>query len=385
MPLQIAGLATAVPRHRFSTDDTTTIAESFSLGDDRQRRMLPVLARRTMVDTRHSVILDTPEGTLRDRQTFYPQVVETPEGRAVDPPTTADRMRAYAVASAELALPAARDALQESGVAPERVTHLVTVSCTGFASPGTDIALIRELGLPANVQRTNVGFMGCHAALNGLRVARAIAEADPAACVLVSATELCSLHFQYTEEVEQLVANSLFADGSAAIVGFGSESDLAKEGGSRGGLVVRDNAAEILPATEDLMTWQIGDEGFLMTLSPELPGRIQATIRPMLEGWLGKHGIASGDVTAWAVHPGGPRILGAFAEAMHLEEGDLRHSYGVLKEYGNMSSPTVLFVLDRWRREFAERNTSGPVVALGFGPGLAIEAMLLEAGPSAAV
>jgi predicted naringenin-chalcone synthase len=210
--------------------------------------------------------------------------------------------------------------------------------------------------------------MGCHGALNGLRVARAFLDADPSACVLLCALELCSLHHQYGWDVGTIVANALFADGAAAVVAVASGN--TRPGRFRllaSGSVVADDS-------EDAMTWRIGDHGFRMTLSPQIPELIGLHLRPWLEGWLAHHGLDFAAIGSWAVHPGGPRILSAVGEAIGLDSADLETSQRVLADHGNMSSPTILFILDRIRRSGAGR----PCLALAFGPGLAVEAALLE-------
>ena len=234
--------------------------------------------------------------------------------------------------------------------------------------PSFDIALIKQLGLSADVARTHVGFMGCHGALNGLRVANAFLNADRSACVLLCAVELCSLHHQYGWDSDRIVANALFADGAGALIGVtGEASAVAK------GYRVVASGSTLIEDSEDAMSWRIGDHGYEMTLSPRVPEIIGRHLRPWLEGWLDKHGLTIATVGSWAVHPGGPRILSAFGEATGLHRGAVEHSSAVLAEYGNMSSPTILFILDRLRQAKAAR----PLVALAFGPGLAVEASLL--------
>lgn len=266
-----------------------------------------------------------------------------------------------------LAVSAARESLRDADVLPERVTHLITVSCSGFNAPGFDIALFKQLGLAPEVARTHVGFMGCHGLLNGLRVARAFLAADPRACVLVCAVEMCSLHHQYGWNADRIVANALFADGAAALVAISGQSS------SNSLYHVVASGSRLLDDCEDAMTWRIADHGFEMTLSPRVPELISRTIRPFLESWLAGQGTDLAAVGSWAVHPGGPRILAAFGEATGLDRALLEPSYQVLAEYGNMSSPTVLFILERLRLSGAPR----PCVALAFGPGLAVEAALL--------
>jgi len=204
--------------------------------------------------------------------------------------------------------------------------------------------------------------MGCHGAFNALRVAKAMIEADASARVLLCAVEICSIHYDYGGRPERLVANALFSDGAGALV--------ATAGDAPWRLVAQGSC--IFPSTEDLMTWGIGDHGFAMGLSPAVPGAITANLRPWLETWLAESGVALDAVASWAVHPGGPRILDAVAAALDLGPHALSDARHVLRRYGNMSSPTVMFVLDRLRKRDAPR----PCVALGFGPGLTAEAAL---------
>lgn len=327
--------------------------------------MLRVLYRKSGVRTRHSVAVRGDGGTLLERVPYFP-LPEGPEDRG---PTTAQRMTWYEQEAPALALQAVRRALADAGEDPGDITHMVTVSCTGFFSPGVDAALIEELGIQPSVERTHVGFMGCHGALNGLRAAAAYG-ADPDARVLLVAVELCSLHFAYGWDPEMLVANTLFADGAAALVGRGSGEG---KGAGPAPWRVASSASFHMPDSEEAMTWRIGDHGFRMTLSPQVPDAIREHLGPWLEGWLGEHDLAVDDVASWAVHPGGPRILDAVEDVVALERGGLAVPREVLKTHGNMSSPTVLFILDRLRAADAPR----PCVALAFGPGLAVEGALI--------
>ena len=275
-------------------------------------------------------------------------------------------MQRYAEEALPLAGAAAEQALDNAALPPAAVTHLVTVSCTGFFAPGLDIGLIKRLGLPPTVGRLHVGFMGCHGTLNALRAAQAWVDADPAAVVLVCAVELCSLHFQYGCDPDKLVANALFADGAAALVG------RSATGGDEAWRVVA-AGSYLMPDAEDGMTWRIGNHGFQMTLSPRVPDLIGAHLRPWLEAWLASLGRRLEDLNSWAVHPGGPRILTSVAKALGLPEAALATSAEILAECGNMSSPTVLFILQRLQQQGARR----PCLALGFGPGLVAEAALV--------
>ncbi len=225
---------------------------------------------------------------------------------------------------------------------------------------------MESLGLNRGVSRTHIGFMGCHGALNGLRVAAALSSSAPAGRVLLCCVELCSLHHQYAAAPQQVVANALFSDGAAAIVGA---AGYAENSSWR----VVDHFSLLLPETAELMAWRIGDNGFDMRLSPHVPGVIRDMLRPWLCEQLSRHALTIADVRAWAIHPGGPRILTACAESLGLDQDCLAPSQQVLADYGNMSSPTVLFILEQLRT----RGDALPCVVLAFGPGLAIEAALI--------
>ncbi len=367
MSLVILGIGTAVPSRSIRQQDAAELAKTFCCQTDEQARQLVVLYRHARVDSRSSVLLEESNGSGPQQSFFPPANGENPMG-----PTTRQRMLRYAQEAAPLALAAAGKALAESRVTPRRIGQLITVSCTGFAAPGIDVALIKRLGLANTVGRTHIGFMGCHAALNGLRVASAMVKADPKVRVLLCAVELCSLHFYCGWDPEKVVANALFADGAAALV-VGPESRPPTQRVDPSLWKVRATDSCIFPDSEEAIGWRIGDHGFEMTLSPRVPALIGAHLRPWAEEWLGQHGLTLRKIGSWAIHPGGPRILSSAAQALGISEEGTAASRQVLAEFGNMSSPTLLFILDSLRRSQAPR----PCVALGFGPGLAVEAALL--------
>lgn len=318
-------------------------------------RALDALYRRAGVATRH-VVLDPNDGSpLRGAADDSTRV-----------PTTADRMLAFERLAPPLAIEAATAALADAHVDPTSITHVVTVSCTGAAAPGIEFALIGALGLPRSVARTHVGFMGCSAALSALRVARAFCDTDPAAVVLVCCVELCSLHFHYGDDADRLVANALFSDGAAAVVGSASPR--------AGAWTLRDNASTVIPATADAMSWTIRDRGFEMSLSARVPDVIERELAEFVATWLSRHGLDLDAVRSFAIHPGGPRILDAVERALLRNADATATSRDVLTQFGNMSSPTVLFILERLRASRAPT----PCVALAFGPGLVVEAALFD-------
>ena len=336
MPLSVIGLGTAVPQGRLSQAEALALAPQMATASPRQQRLLERIYQRSGVNYRHCI---------------PPSVSPNP--------STAERMRRYQPAALDLAQRASRLALDDAGIEASAITHLITVSCTGFGAPGFDLALIASLPLSMDVARTHVGFMGCHGA-----------------CVLLCAVELCSLHLQAGWNPDHIVANALFADGAGAVVAVGCEVSREHGGGStskRSGLQLITSASTVLPGSEELMGWTIGDHGFSMVLSSQVPSRIAAHLRPWLDHWLAGQGLTLPELETWAVHPGGPRILRAVLESAALQAAQIDLSTEVLSQFGNMSSATILFILERLRT----RAGSGPCLALGFGPGLTVEAALL--------
>ena len=367
MSLAILGIGTALPPFSMTQEQAAELARLVNMPADSQAAVLRALYRRAGVKMRYTAV---PHETVLEWNRAAAELVASPGGVTehvvTRGATTFERMQIYAREAPKLAVLAAREALQRAEVSTADVTHLVTVSCTGFDAPGVDIQLIQQLGLRPTVQRTNVGFMGCHGALNGLRVARGLAQADAPAVVLVSATELCSLHYFLPWQPNRFVGNAIFGDGSAALIGATSSPDAEWH--------VAANGACLIPDSTDAMSWTVGDYGFEMELSPRIPDLIREHLRPWLEQWLSENGVSFGDVGSWGIHPGGPRILRAVEEGLGIDPQATAISREVLAECGNMSSPTVLFILDRLRRADAPR----PCVLLGFGPGLAAEATLLR-------
>jgi predicted naringenin-chalcone synthase len=363
MGFSVTGVGTAVPEHSISQSDAAEAWVSLTGVEGKKARTVKALYRRSGISKRHSTLLKSAgTGVGANQDLFEPIRFEGDPG-----PSTRARMERFEAEAPGLAKEAALAALEDAGLGAEEVTHLVTVSCTGFFAPGLDTAFVDLLGLPSTVERTHVGFMGCHGSLNGLRVASALGGADPGARVLVSSVELCTLHMAYDWDPDTLVANSLFGDGSGAAVGIGGESSSL-----RGSWYLAANGTCRLPDSADAMSWRIGNHGFRMTLSASVPDIIESHLREWMEDWLEEHGLGLTDVATWAVHPGGPRILNAVGGALGFPNDQNVVSREVLSEFGNMSSATILFILDRLRRQDAPR----PCVALAFGPGLVVEAAL---------
>ncbi|MEM7229170.1 MAG: type III polyketide synthase [Planctomycetota bacterium] len=355
MSAHIHTIGIAVPTPRLDQQDALAHATARCSSDRRQERLLSTTYRRSGVDQRHVLIADRAWDDL-----FAVPVTATDFG-----PTTSDRMHAYAAHADGLAFDACQRALRDSPISAHEVTHLVTVSCTGFSAPGADIDLVDRLGLARTVARTNVGFMGCHGALNGLRVASAFARSDDCARVLMCCVELCSIHFAYGWQSDRIIANALFADGAGAAI--------VHQGGEANRWTLTAQSSWVVPDTRSLMSWTIGDHGFEMTLSSMVPDMIASTLPAFLETWLQEHGLTLDAIAGWAVHPGGPRILDAVEDCLQLPANALATSRDVLRQFGNVSSVTLLLILE----QLPVTPADGPVVMLAFGPGLTVEAALL--------
>lgn len=362
----IHGIGTAVPPAAIDQETAAEMAKILCHCDEEQATWVPQIFAQTGIRRRHmvfdrEVIADVLHGTRLSESVFLPKPSVEDRG-----PSTRQRMDHYVGQAGPLAIRAAQQALERSGFSPEQITHLVTVSCTGFRAPGVDYELIQGLGLRPTTERVHIGFMGCHGALNGFRVVQALCQADDKACPLLCAVELCSLHFHYRWDPSRMIANALFGDGAAALVG-------AATGPASAWRVVATGSC-LFPASEEAMTWTIGDHGFEMTLSKRVPSLIATHLRPWLTKWLQDQGLRLQDIGSWAIHPGGPKILSSIRETLELSAEATAPSQEILEAYGNMSSPTVLFILEALLRQKAPR----PCVALGFGPGLAAEAALLK-------
>jgi predicted naringenin-chalcone synthase len=319
----------------------------------REAALFRRLAGRSGIERRYSSFepVENPDGFVADREGFY---------RPGAFPSTSRRMARYAQVAPGLAAAAAG----KLDFQPEAITHLVVASCTGFMAPGLDQVIVRHLGLSLSVERTVVGYMGCYAAVNSLRLARHIVRSDPDARVLVITLELCTLHFQDTLDIEKLLSMLLFGDGAAAALVTAEPRGLALD----------DFLSFALPESEGLITWDIGDTGFDMHLSGEVPRRIERAMtderrRNAPDGVL--RGREPEGYGLWAVHAGGRAILDAVETGLGLARDRLDRSRAVLRDFGNMSSATLMFVLQRILAD--ERAEPGPGLAMAFGPGLACE------------
>jgi alpha-pyrone synthase len=342
------GIGTAVPPnevHGLFTDYAPRL-----LREARDRRLFARMAERCGIEQRYSVLAPAARRGQLDDAGLYR------DGAFAD---TAARMRVYEERAADLAFAAVLDLEEDLG----GITHLVVVSCTGFAAPGLDLALIERLALDPGIERTTVGFMGCYAAMNALRLGRHIVRSEPEARVLIVCLELCTLHLQETSDLEEVLSFLIFADGGAA----------ALVSAEPRGILLQTSATALAPEAADKITWRVGSGGFDMKLSGDVPATVGRILPQHLPAML--NGRAPSEIALWAVHPGGRSVLDAVARSLELAPEELAHSREVLRRFGNMSSATVLFVL----REMIASGARGPGCAMAFGPGLAIESLLFEA------
>ncbi len=342
---RITAIGTAVPEQNIHAAFINWA--SVQLNDRRDQALFKRMASRSGIAQRWSVLpVGDNAGSPVDAGGFY-------AGDTL--PSTAARMLLYALHAPALALRAIETLGQNTDL--RGISHVIVASCTGFVAPGIDQIIADTLGLPGSTERVLIGFMGCYAAVTALRTARHIVRSEPAARVLVVTVELSTLHLQPDTAIEPLLAMLHFGDGAAAAL-------VCADGP---GLSLDSSISMTLPASQDLIRWAIGDMGFAMHLSGEVPGRIEAALREPANAALLTGGA---DITAWAIHAGGRTILDAVARGLDLRPDAMDASRATLHDYGNMSSATLMFTLARMMADCPERG-----IALAFGPGLAAEGL----------
>lgn len=355
----ITSIGTAVPDNCFPQMQIAEFMAAALKMDDYNQRRLKALYRSTKIAQRYSVLSDY--GKLPEAYTFYPKSAD------LEPfPTVSQRMIAYK----EYALPLCLKAIAKLSDT-NKITHIITVSCTGMYAPGIDIEIIAALQLSTHIQRTAINFMGCYGAFNGLKMADTICKADAQAKVLLVCVELCTLHFQKKMDEDFLLSNALFADGAAAVLVEAKASETSNA------LALKSFFCDLYFEGKQDMAWQIGDLGFEMTLTSYIPKLVKAGIKALIDKLLQNVGLNANEISLYAMHPGGKAILEAIEKALEISEEENKYAYSVLKNYGNMSSCTVLFVLEEILND--SKNQKGQnILSCAFGPGLTLESMVLE-------
>ena len=357
----INAIGTAVPKYKHRQSDIAQFyINQFSLKEE-EKRKVELLYERSGISTRYSTLPDF-SGSLNEKK-LYPKAGE---GKF---PLLEERMQHYNAAACNLAVAAVRDCTgnhQSLG----NITHLITVSCTGMSAPGLDIDLMQALNLKADTQRSSVNFMGCYAAILALKQADAICKADKNAEVLIVCVELCTLHFQDSEGGDNMASTLLFADGAAALI-------VSDKINNPKALEMQSFYSWVDIKGKKDMAWNLSSGGFLMTLSAYIPQLLELNIKSLLSACLKKAQLGENEINFWAIHPGGRKILETIATELNLTESNLKASYQVLKEYGNMSSPTICFVIKQiWEQEVKEKGQK--IFCAAFGPGLSMETLILE-------
>jgi prepilin-type processing-associated H-X9-DG protein len=358
----ITAIATATPEHRIPQNDIAAFMLRTMQFHNGESRKLKTIFKATGIDYRHSVLSDYGRTA---NFVFYPEQED-----AVFPSTRA-RLEIFRNTALPLSVVSISKIFDQSSVKPADITHLVVVCCTGMYAPGLDIELVKALGLNSQVHRTAINFMGCYAAFNAMKIADAFCKADPGSKVLVVCTELCSLHFQREATDDNLLANALFADGSAAILVEG-ESD------SKFQLELKAFHNDLAEDGKNDMAWSIGDLGFEMRLSAYVPEIIRKGISTLTRDLLQKLSKKFSDIRHFAIHPGGKKILEVIEGELQISPEHNKAAYHVLKNYGNMSSATVLFVLEELVRKLGKENEGEHILSFAFGPGLTMESMVLQ-------
>ncbi len=357
-------IATAVPERWLDQEQSGRLLR-LTCRDARSAKLSRRILRLSGIEKRHLAALDFQselgEGADQsDVSAFFRPASEQPYGPGMGARTTL-----FEKASG----PLVRRALAEfPGEALAKIHTLITVSCTHASSPGLERPILKATAVPPSVDRWNLGFMGCSGGLAAMRLRHRMARHGQETLIL--ACELCSLHFQYTDRLDQMTANALFADGAAAMV----LSPRCSADKSDWSVRVVGCACASFPASADQMVWFAGDHGLSLELSRDLPDTLAAVLPGTVSAFLGDHGISISAIDHWLVHPGGPQILDSVEQSLGLPEDALQISRSVLTRYGNMSSPTIFFIM----KELFETKSDGRVLAMAFGPGLTIELVLLH-------
>ncbi|MEP7236744.1 MAG: type III polyketide synthase [Ferruginibacter sp.] len=360
---KIISIATEVPANKHEQNAISDFADSIYCNDEAESRKLKFLYRHSGIQTRYSIIPDY--GVEPDKRQFYAKTAD------LEPfPTLEKRMQWYDDHAASLSVKAIENCIAGK-LDKDKITHLITVSCTGMSAPGLDLEIMEKMALPRNIFRTCVNFMGCYAAIHALKIADAICRADEDANVVIVCTEFCTLHFQKEVSIDNITSTLLFADGCAAVLMQSSKSTSK-------GINLNSFFSDVAFKGKTDMSWKLSSTGFLMTLSGYVPDLVQEDFDGLVSKALNNAAVNKEEITHWCIHPGGKKILEAIEKSISLPTTSLHYSYEVLNDYGNMSSPTILFVLQKILNELQEKAQDKPVKIFGaaFGPGLTMETFI---------
>ncbi len=364
---KIISIGTAVPAYKHEQDNILQFMQKIYALDSTEARKLRFLYHQSNIKTRYSAIRDY-SAEIAEWE-FYPQ------SEAIEPfPTLEKRMGWYKKYAPQLSINAIENCIA-GFINVTEITHLITVSCTGMSAPGLDLQIIEQLNLPKNTYRTSVNFMGCYAAIHALKMADAICNTNENAKVAIVCTELCTLHFQKEATKDNIASSLLFGDGAAAVL-------ITPNNSAHKGLFLKNFYSEVFSQGKNDMSWELSSSGFLMTLSGYVPELIEADFAPLLDRAVKNAGKTTNNIGHWCIHPGGKRILDAIGKSLKLSNSELKESYQVLQEYGNMSSPTILFVLKEIMLALKNaanadaQDVPSDIFGAAFGPGLTMETFI---------
>ena len=352
----IISIATAVPACKHNQDSILHFMQDMYELDNGDKRKLAFLYHQSHIQTRYSCVADY--GLPRAEWNFIPKNVEA------EFPTIDDRMQRYQQAALPISVEAIEKCI-DGIILPREITHLITVSCTGMSAPGLDLQVAEAMNLSPNIFRTSVNFMGCYAAIHAMKLAKMICDSTTTnANVVMVCTELCTLHFQKEFTQDNAASSMLFADGCAAVL---LSNNLQRENS----LQLQNFYSQIAYQGKKDMAWELSSKGFLMTLSGYIPQLIEHDIDALVDGALQQNNLTKNDITHWCIHPGGRKIVDVIEKQLQLDKTALQPSRKVLSNYGNMSSPTILFVL----KEMMDNNiqSGSNIFGVAFGPGLTME------------
>ncbi|MFK7952113.1 MAG: type III polyketide synthase [Ekhidna sp.] len=358
MPTFIQSIGTALPPFVTNQSVIADFMVHHLKLNEQEERNLRILYRASGIQQRYSVLEDFQK-RLND-QAFFKDGLEFP--------TAKPRMEIYQKHAIQLAYEAVSSALKQTQ--RKEITHLITVSCTGMYAPGLDIELIEKLGLNTDIQRTSINFMGCYAAFNAMKMADQIVRANPESKVVVVCVELCSIHLQEKKDDENLLANAIFGDGAASLLVASEPSDKSLE--------LTDFYSDLSLKGKKEMGWYIGDHGFEMKLSARVPDVIKEGISELTDRLFKKTEISISDIDFFAIHPGGKRILEVIEEKLNISKEQNQFARNGLKIHGNMSSPTVLFIMKSILDSLQKDDDQKHILSFAFGPGLTLESAILK-------
>lgn len=362
MQSYIHQIQTSVPKHKYTQTELRDRMKEIVGGDEKDQRLLHHIYGRSGIKTRHSVVND-----FKSSGSF--ELFFNGQGAA---PGTKSRNDSYIKNGRDLFVDVAQKLMDGSNFDTSDITHLITVSCTGFYAPGPDYDIISSLGLRSSIERYHLGFMGCYAVIPALKLARQLCMADENATVMVVSVELCTLHFQAQPVLDDMISASVFSDGGSGAIISGKKPAHGPHYSIEG------FESAITEKGKEDMAWSIGDHGFNMTLSTYVPDILSSELNAFLEPIFEKYKITQDDINLWGIHPGGRAILDKVESTLSLRKDALRASRTVLANYGNMSSATILFVLKELLDGHSESEESKQkTLAMAFGPGLTIESALL--------